>query len=203
MGAREVGRHLFATGGFLDDSYFNRTYWMYGDVWPGYYIANIASRTGQLLVVGPKRTYGVQAYPQRVTLSPMFKPGAKGYLLFADYNDNDQVLDDKDWGRDKGMGFSRKYPPVWHAWVPVRIRAMTLADDRLFVAGPPDVVDPDDPMASFEGRKGTVLWVFDAKDGSKLAEYALDVPPVFDGMIAAGRLLISQTDGRLVCIQKK
>ena len=33
-------------------------------------------------------------------------------------------------------------------------RAMVLAGDHLFAAGTPDVVDPDDPPAAFEGRAG-------------------------------------------------
>ena len=78
---------------------------------------------------------------------------------------------------------------------------MALAGKHLFVAGPPDVVEPDDPMASFEGRKGTMLRAISAADGKTLAEHKLDAPPVFDGMIAAlGRLYISTADGRVVCI---
>jgi len=39
-----------------------------------------------------------------------------------------------------------------------------------------------------------------AKDGAKLAERALDVPPVFDGLIVAHRrLYMTTTDGRIVC----
>jgi hypothetical protein len=78
---------------------------------------------------------------------------------------------------------------------------MALAGDVLFVAGPPDLVDPDDPMASFEGRKGGVLRAISASDGKLLAERHLAAPPVFDGLIAAGGCLFSSTtDGRLVCL---
>ena len=71
----------------------------------------------------------------------------------------------------------------------------------LFVAGPPDVVDGDDPMAAFEGRKGAVLCAHSAADGKKLAERRLDAPPVFDGLIAAaGRPFMCTTDGRVVCL---
>jgi outer membrane protein assembly factor BamB len=201
LGARQVARHVFSTGGFLDDSYFHRIYWMYSDLWPGYYIANVAPKTGQLLVVGPQKTYAVQAYPQRITLSPMFKPGRKGYLLVADDNENDPIIHERNWGRDKGMGVSRRRPPAWSDWVPIRIRAMTLAGERLFVAGPPDALDKNDPMASFEGRMGGLIRVYDARAGEDTREYKLSAPPVFDGMIAAaGNLLVATTDGRLVCM---
>jgi hypothetical protein len=77
---------------------------------------------------------------------------------------------------------------------------MLLAGDRLFVAGPPDVYDPDDPMASFDGRKGARLQVFSTADGALVQDYPLPTPPVFDGMSAAhGRLYVSMEDGRVVC----
>ncbi len=202
MGAREVGKHLFATGGFLDDSYFNRIYWMYSDTWPGYYMGNVASKTGQLLVMGPEKTYGVNAYNERVVLSPELTPGNTNYLLFADDNDNEPVLTQENWGRDKGMGFSRSQAPEWFDWVPVRVKGMVLAGERLFMAGPPDVIDPEDPMAAFEGRKGGRLWSYDAQSGKPTGKYSLSRPPVFDGMIASeGRILISTTDGSLQCLK--
>ena len=204
LGDRKMGRHVLSTSGFLDDSWFNRTFWMYSDTWPGFYIAHRASKTGQLLVVGPETTYAVQAYPSRNLQSPLFTPAAGGYLLFSDDNDNEPVIPDYTRGVPKGIGFTRGRPPVWHNWVPVRIRAMVLTGKTLFVTGPPDVIDPDDPMAAFEGGKGGLLWAVSAADGKKLAEYKLESPPVFDGMIAASeRLFISTRDGRLLCMGKR
>jgi hypothetical protein len=201
MGDRKIGRHVFSTSGFLDDSWFNRTFWTYSSTWPGYYLAHRAAKTGQLLVVGPQKTYAVQAYPSRNLQSPLFNPGEKGYLLFADENDNEPVLADYTRGVPKGIGFTREKPPAWFEWVPVRVRGMVLAGRHLFVAGPPDVVDTDDPMAAFEGRKGTLLRAHSALDGKILAEYKLDVPPVFDGLIAAnGQLYVSLENGTVLCM---
>ena len=203
MGDQEVGLHLFSTGGFLDDSWFNRTFWMYAKTWPGYQIAHIAPKAGQLLVIGDKTTYAVQAYPTRNVHSPMFTPAAKGYLLIADSNDNEPMLDHRSWARDKGMGFTRKNPPKWHQWVAIRMRAMVLAKDTLFVAGAPDVLDPKDPYAAFQGRKGAMLQAFSAQDGSKLGQYKLPDEPVFDGLIAAGgRLYLTTRNGRVLCLGK-
>jgi outer membrane protein assembly factor BamB len=224
MGDRKVGRHIFSTAGFLDDSWWDRTFWMYSQRWPGYYIANQAPKSGQLLVFDAETTYGVKCYTRRNRHSPMFFPGKEGYLLFADDNDNEPVLVDKTgeprpvkWlpdvneaighkldgtavDKDKGTGFTRAQPPKWSVWATVRIRAMVVADRTLFVAGPPDVLDPDDPMGAFEGRKGALLWAVSAKDGKKLAEYELDSPPVFDGMVAAnGRLYLAIEGGKLLC----
>lgn len=225
MGDRKMGRHLLSTAGLLDDSWWNRTFWMYAERWPGYYIANQAPKSGQLLVFNDEMTYGVKCYTRRNCHSPMFFPGKDGYLLFADDNDTEPVLVDQSgnpkpvqwlpavneklfWAltkpavdRDKGTGFTRAQPPRWMVWVPIRIRAMVLASDILFVAGPPDVLDPTDPLAALNGRKGALLWAVSASDGKKIAEYKLESPPVFDGMIAAnGRLFISTQAGRLICM---
>ncbi len=201
MGQRQMGLHVLATGGFLDDSWFNRTYWMYSATWPGFYLAHRASKTGQLLVVGPEKTYAVQTYTSRNLQSPLFDPGKKGYLLFADSNENEPVLDHRTRGTTKGWGYMRSEPPVWHKWAPVRIRSMVLAGKHLFIAGPPDVVDPGDPMAAFEGRTGGRLWALAKTDGTKLAESTLDAAPVSDGMIAAeGRLYLSLRNGTVLCM---
>jgi len=204
MGDRHTGMHLAPTAGFLDDTWFNRTFWMYSANWPGWYHAHRGAKTGQLLVMGSERTYALQVFPTRNRQSPLFTPGDKGYLLLADHNDTEPVLDDLTRGATKGLGYTRLEPPAWYDWVPIRIRGMVLAGKHLFVAGPPDVVDADDPMASFEGRKGAVLRAYSAADGKKLAETTLQSPPVFDGLIAAsGRLFMSTTDGNLVCFGRK
>ncbi len=108
MGDRNMGLHVFSTSGFLDDSWFNRTFWMYSATWPGYYIAHRAPKTGQLLVVGPEKTYAVQVYTSRNLQSPLFTPGERGYLLYADDNDNEPTLADYTRGVPKGIGFTRK-----------------------------------------------------------------------------------------------
>jgi outer membrane protein assembly factor BamB len=201
MGDRKMGLHVSSTSGFLDDSWFNRTFWMYSTSWPGYYIAHRGAKTGQLLVVGPRRTFALQGYPSRNLQSPEFTPGNKGYLLLADDNDNEPVLADYTRGIPKGIGFTRKEPPAWFKWVPVRIRGMVVAGSHLFVAGAPDVIDPDDPMAAFEGRSEAVLRAHSTADGSALTEHKLDAPPVFDGLIAAkGRLYLSLEDGTVLCM---
>jgi hypothetical protein len=99
---------------------------------------------------------------------------------------------------------------------PLLVRAMVLANDTLFVAGPPDVVDEKEMWGrsneklfqarlieqakALEGAQDAVLWAVSRKDGKKLAEQKLDFLPAFDGMIAAGgKLFITTTDGEVVC----
>ena len=231
-GAQDVGLHIFSTSGLLDGSWYNRTFWMYSKRWPGFQLANQAPKTGQLLVVGNEKTYAVRVFYRRNVHSPMFFPGKEGYLLFADFNMNEpqivgeqgsrepvrwlpqsdysrargkemRRLESEAFGLDKMIGYTRAEPPVWMQWLPVRIRAMVKAGDTLFVAGPPDVYNPKYPYAAFEACKGAKVMAISASDGKTLAEYDIDSPPVFDGMIAAkGRLYISTRDGRLLCLGK-
>jgi outer membrane protein assembly factor BamB len=223
LGELDMGaNHLSATGGFLDDTGFDRLYWMYGKRWPGFYFAQHAPKCGQLVVFDESTTYAVKYFYRRIQWSPALFPGEQGYLLFADDNDNEPVLEEKDgsveiiqWlpeeaytdkhrrggrGVEKGSGYQRQRPAKWQKMVPLRIRAMVLAGDRLFAAGVPDVVDPKDPLASFEGRKGALLEVFSTEDGSRLESHRLPSPPAFDGLsAAAGRLYLATHDGKVIC----
>jgi outer membrane protein assembly factor BamB len=166
---------LRPAAGFLDDAYFKRTPWRFEGV----------NEWGRLIVHDSRSVYYVRMFDSLEGLNPdvYFTPGAAGYLLFAR----------EAGGKERG----------WSGRVPVRIRAMVAARDRLFVAGPPDVVDPKDPLGAFEGRKGGRLYVVDSATGEKLAEHALPHPPVFNGMAAArGRLYVAGEDGSLACFGK-
>jgi hypothetical protein len=93
---------------------------------------------------------------------------------------------------------------------------MVLVDDRLFIAGPPDLVDEEyaarhwsdaevqervaEQAEAFRGSLGGTIWSVSTEDGRKISEWPLDTVPVFDGMIAAnGRLYLSGVDGRIRC----
>ncbi len=232
-GEQDVGLHVFSTAGLLDDSWYNRTFWMYSKRWPGFQLANQAPKAGQILVVDNKKTYAVSVFYRRNVHSTMFFPAKEGYLLFADLNTNEPqivgepgarppvrwlpqsdydrgggrgiwTLEREAFGLDKMIGYTRAEPAVWMQWLPVRIRAMVKAGDTVFVAGPPDVLDEKDPYAAFEGRKGARLVAVSAEDGAKLSEIQLESAPVFDGLIAAGNCLFaSLADGRVVSLAGK
>jgi hypothetical protein len=52
----------------------------------------------------------------------------------------------------------------------------------------------------YEGSEGALLWAV-STDGEKLAQHQLDSVPVHDGMAAAnGRLYLSTTDGKVLCL---
>lgn len=60
--------HLFSPTGFLDDSWWHRTYWMYGSRfvsgWCGYYLAGQAAPAGRVLVYDDDTVYGFGRKPQ-------------------------------------------------------------------------------------------------------------------------------------------
>jgi outer membrane protein assembly factor BamB len=124
-------------------------------------------------------------------------------------------------GKKPQSGFKH----VWARDLPMLVRAMVLSDPSekgktLFIAGLPDLVNEDAVKAGMDnpdildglekqdaawlGRKGAMFWAVSARDGTKLAEYKLPMPPIFDGMIAAGgRLYVVTMDGKITCYAGK
>ena len=221
LGVRDFGLHLFSNAGFLDETWFNRNHWLYDSQWTAFNFTHQSPKAGQLVVFDDRRTYAVKCFSRRNMLSPQFFPATDGYYLVADRNDNQPVViagDGKGGPKflrwlpqteplqtcwNLGVGFARAKPAEWMNNLPVRIRAMVRTNNALFAAGPPDVLDPDDPTAALEGRKGAVLISFDPDDGKKLFECKLDTPPAFDGLSAAGgRLYMVTVDGRVRCFGK-
>ena len=60
--------HLFSPTGFLDDSYWHRTYWMYGSTfvsgWCGYFLSGKAAPAGKILVFDDAMVYGYGRKPR-------------------------------------------------------------------------------------------------------------------------------------------
>ncbi len=219
LGDRMVGMHLMTTDGFLDKTWFNRTYWVYGQRWPGYYFNYLGAKSGQILAFDESTTYGLKVYRHRRGHSPEFTPG-DGYELFADRNTTISTLRPIEIGREKGRGFSRTELPIWSERVPIRAHGMVLAGastkggagpstgsgqgKHLYIAGPPDLAPDAGAFEAMTGRRGSVLRVMRAADGSTLSELKTQRVPVFDGLIAAGgRLYMATMDGALVCLGEK
>ena len=197
-GQRKVGLHLMALSGLLDETWHDRTFWIYGRQWPGRYWGTSTPKSGQILVFDKTTTYALKAFAEKGGMSLKFTPGRAGYTLRAD--DNTSELTGQT--QTKGKSSRRPQPPKWSTKIPVRARAMVLAGQTLFLAGPPDVVPADDPYAAFEGRKGAMLWALSAATGKKLAEYKLNAPPTHDGLVAAGgKLYITLKNGKLICME--
>ncbi|MEX2214907.1 MAG: PQQ-binding-like beta-propeller repeat protein [Phycisphaeraceae bacterium] len=105
----------------------------------------------------------------------------------------------------------------WNTDVPIMVQGIVLADQTLFIAGAPDLIDETKAWAqltqgnqetikqmheqndALAGKKGGILWAVDARSGDRLAEIKLDSLPVWDGLIAAqGSLYMATQDGRII-----
>ena len=204
--------HLFSPTGFLDDSWWHRTYWMYDSTfvsgWCGYFLAGKAAPAGRILVFDDSKVYGFGRKPQYYRWTTPIE-----HHLFA--ADKTPPAPTEEGGASPGKSEFM----VTHHWtkeLPLFVRAMVLADGTLFVAGPRDMIDEvqafrqiDDPKVragladqatALEGEKGSLVWAVSAADGERLAEWQLDSPPVFDGLAApCGRLYMSTRSGALQC----
>jgi hypothetical protein len=203
LGDRQGEPHLMTNDGFLDKTWFNRTYWTHSERWPGYYFTYRGPKSGQILVFDDTTTYALKVYTERRGHSPEFRPGT-GYRLIADRNTTKPVLDAMDIGAEKGRGFSRTELPIWSEIIPIRVFGMLLARERLYLAGPPDLLPDEGAYEAMIGKKGALFRVVSTTDGSTLSEFKMDEVPVFDGLIAASdRLYLSTMDGTLICFGKR
>jgi outer membrane protein assembly factor BamB len=202
-----MARHLFSTSSLLDDAENHRSHWVLGTgdfsripvaySWianrPGKRSPTIAVPTGVLMVYNDRAVWGVKR-----------KGDALGrYWLFQ--KDNTPFSE-----KEKSLPDFRKIPRnqvdacVWKCDLPVRATAMVKSGDHLFLGAVPVDIPEDDPLAAYEGRKGAMLWIAAARDGSKVAEYELASPVVWDGIAAAhGRLYVTTENGRVLCLAGK
>ncbi len=214
--AEEIA-HLFTPTGFLDDSWFHRTYWLWGSRfhsgWNQWYKAGRAVPAGRILAHRGSSVFGfgrVQGDYRWIT--PL------KYHLFR-IDKTPAMLDPTKRNKEAGYGqpTRNKFKYDWTHDVPIFVKAMVLADETLFVAGPPSIFDEKEewkqvyePAAQakfarqaemLQGSRGSLLWAVSAASGEKLYEHALQSIPVWDGMAAAyGCLYLPMENGTLVCV---
>ena len=223
QGAVQKGEtaHLFSPTGFLDDTWWHRSYWVYGRSFAegagGWPQAGKNAPGGRILCFDQSNVYGFGRKPVYYKWrTPM------EYHLFAAARQPEII---REWAEPRKPGDPKREPPVvhpeyqWSRSVPLLARAMVLADETLFIAGPPDVLDEEEAFsnpgdsktnaalarqdAALAGEQGALLWAVSAKDGSTLAEQKLDSLPIFDGMIAAaGRLFMVTAEGEVICFSE-
>ena len=173
--------HLFTLTDFLDDSWTHRSYWIFGtecSISTGCSGRDRKLIYGRLLAFDDSAIYGYGR--AGVHWSNQLEDGA--YRMFAVKR-----------GETKA---------AWQKPVGVRVRAMLLAGDVLFVAGA--ATDSGDGPASPDESRESLLVALSASDGTELAQCPLDAPPVFDGMAAAaGRLYLALKNGNVVCLDEK
>ncbi len=150
----ERGVHLFSPTGFLDDSWWHRSYWVLGTFFQSccpYYMAGVYTPAGRILVYDETSVYGFGRRPQYWGWWTPLE-----YQLFA--TDVRTKLGRMSRGKRRwprkwqgilrfGM-YGTRVPYRWKQEVPLHVRAMVLARAQgrdagktLFIAGPPDVLD--------------------------------------------------------------
>ena len=218
---RGTTAHLFSPTGFLDDSWWHRSYWLFGRSFiggaGGWYLAGYRAPSGRILAVDDATVYGFGRVPLGLTGTP------NRYHLFACAKEPGIINPHPNQPpRKQGASIFGPVVPTrldyhWSRAIPFLGRALVAAGDTLFVAGPPIEADElevyalygeeevqrrmAEHVAAFEGRKGGRLMAVAKRDGAKQAAYRLESPPVFDGMAAAGeRLYLSTLDGKVLCL---
>ncbi len=200
---RESKQHLYSPGGFLNNDWWHRNYWIFGDhFYSGYIGWRFAGReapAGRLLVLDDTSVYGFARESSRPRGA-----GAQAYHLFATDRADQLVTGPPDYKRavrDYPQRGPRKFKVKfrWATTVPFLVRAMLRADKALVVAGLPDGALRSTPL--FAGERGGKLRVISTVDGTTLQDYPLDSPPRFDALAAAnGRLYLTTVDGHVLCL---
>ncbi|HUS92011.1 MAG TPA: PQQ-binding-like beta-propeller repeat protein [Phycisphaerae bacterium] len=214
------GRHLFCQTGLLDDAWFHRSFWIYGDDcgegWSAYAGTRRTTPCGRIMAFDQTRVYAFRSEP----LGNMLHPRTT-YTLYAADKDPAAVAEPAPAPTAAAAGAKKArrgagkraagggFKEHWGVETPgLLVNAMVLAKDRLFLAGPPDVADETKMLGflpgaaddinrqlraqddAWRGKQGGLLRAVSVEDGRKLAEYKLDGVPIFDGMSAAGGKLL-------------
>jgi len=204
----EARTHLFSSYGFLDDSWFHRSYWVYGDLCSHRHsYANTGRRkpAGRILVYDAENVYGFGRLKKYFSWTTPLE-----YRLFAEPRKAPPPPAKK--GKKRGPAASA----IWETSVPLLARGLVLAGDTLFAAGTPDVLDETMPgirirapkvrkeieeqEAALAGKRGGILVAASKSDGKLAHRVDIDAPVVFDGLIAAnGSLYLALENGSVQC----
>jgi len=193
-----AGGTLFSSKGLLDGTWFHRQSW------------KVKGTIGQLVVFDDNASYSVvNPYSglkqRRKAEYKKYKQDGHFHQKFTRYEESffpigSMISAKSSRQRREAAGSS------WSIAEPFQPRAMVLAGDNLFLAGWLDALaielktgralSEDDP-----DPRESVLRVYSAKTGKRLAEHKLGSDPVFDGAAAAyGHLFISLKNGKLICL---
>ncbi len=228
--------HLFSPAGFLDDTWWHRTYWIYGtdmnSGYAGWPTMGNQNPAGRLLVVDDSAIYGFGRLGQYAThgshvgLPESLLPwppasddnrarGTTHYRLFATTKNPDVITSNKAEAKKRRGRVKKQIKCKWSKPMDLVVRAMVLADDTLFGAGPPELLTQPNgtpasqdfqaaALAAYKGKKSALLWAVSTETGEKIAEHKLDQVPILDGMIASnGRWYISTMSGEILCLVEK
>jgi len=192
--------HLYCSAGLLDDNWWHRTYWLWGErTWgraSGWGVIPNFRPSGRILTTDQATVFGYGRKSVRGN-------SLQGYHLFR-ADKQVKVIDKKLTNNNEALVKYQRPAKVTYHWTrqaPLVVRAMVLTPDLLLAAGPVMATGQGDrPEPTFDADSAAVLMAFGAEDGRDLSRCKLDAQPVFDGMAAAhGKLYMSTTAGSIVC----
>ncbi|MHC4200301.1 MAG: outer membrane protein assembly factor BamB family protein, partial [Planctomycetota bacterium] len=217
----EDAPHIFSSVGFVDDLWWQRAYQVYAPTsesgFGGWFRPGNRAPAGRLVALrgdtvhGFGRTTPYDCFDNFAGLNlkryHVFSAPAKPVVRRGEF-------ETVDWGKRtvKRKGEVIKYN--WSRDVGVRARALAVAGNSIFLAGPRNVLYGVGPREirkaralvrehadEFAGREGARLVIVSTRDGRKLGEMALGAAPVHQGLVAAdGALYMTTVDGRAVCL---
>jgi hypothetical protein len=207
------GAHLFCTIGFLDDSWFHRSYWMLGKSvtsgWGGWFRAGRYVPSGRLMVCDESSVYSFGRKPEYLCQSSVLE-----YQLYAaDKEIRDESIkrviaaerqmnaaSEKRNSHAADRGVRKKFPlsdrsAASYKWLkddpPIHVRAMVVGNETLFIAGPKDVVDEEQ---AFSVRSPKDNNPNDGEIEGKLAEQSA----ALEGSKGGCLLVLSASDGQKI-----
>jgi hypothetical protein len=220
---KDVVPHLFSSVGFLDDSWWHRSYWQIGTSmgsgWGGWSRAGQQVPAGRLLVTDGTRAFGFGRNQYHnpgahvgIDAAGVWGPIGEGlgrwtfYRLFARTLSQETAKQAR-----RGQLSDASDAPEWTRNTAVLTQAMVLANQTLMLAGPVAPVDsvPQTPAEidtwaeALQSQRGGRLMMVDTADGSTLNEMDLPSPPIFDGMaVAQDRVYLATRAGEIVCLAR-
>ncbi len=204
--------HLFASNGFLNNTWFHRAFWTYGRNFSagsaGFTSTGNKYYSGRTMVFDESHVYGFGR--TRYAWGSAFE-----YKL---YRAGRPPLIEPTGPKEKTKGAKSGALKAidWAVDLPILARSMVKAGDRLFLAGPKRLYDETAAVQALETPEGRAriaaqagtwgrsaeLLVVSAADGSIEGITPLDCAPVWDGMaVAEACLFISGGDGSLRCLK--
>jgi outer membrane protein assembly factor BamB len=201
--------HMYSSVGFLDDSWWHRTYWIFGvhtyGRASGWAVAGNHLPSGRICVLDDSTMFG---YGRK-----MIRSGDRGltdtaFHLFRAEQETILPPNAKPIPNNNPAVTNNLAPTQvqyrWSSEIPMAVRAMLLAENALVIAGPEIDPTPDAEEPRFDDDRPGLLRTISIEDGETIGVCSLDSQPVFDGMITAdGHVILTLMDGSVVCLGAK
>jgi len=211
-----IGReHLFAATGFLDDNWFHRSYWVYGNSFlegcsvpsGGWFEMGRISPSGKMLCFDDTTVYGYGQFPEYSKWSTplrysLFSMDKKPKSYQPGTPDEELRKTRPNWRNYRTLRCPKvEFDFQWRLRPPVRAKAIVKTADTLFVSGPEDLIDEELVFGNTRSTlnrkllekqnkallspKGGKLLAVSVVNGGVVQTIDLESGPVWDGMAAA------------------